>query len=77
MGARLEAAPDPDHDQDQERETDADADQPSNDELLASPLGAPDPSPRAFRLFVDDEVVLFLIEECQTAPQYEHGTRRM
>ena len=75
--ARLEAAPDPDHDQDQECETHPDADQASDQELLASPLGPPDPAPRALRFVGDDHVVLFLIEECQTAEEYEHGSRRM
>ena len=66
IGARLEAAADPDHDQDQEREADSDADQASDQELLPSPLGPPDPAPRPLRLLGDDQVVLFLIEECQT-----------
>src|SRR5262249_55890517 len=77
LGARLEATADPDHDQDQECEAHSDTDQASDQELLASPLGPPDPAPWSFRLVGDDQVVLFLIEECQTGLQYEHGPRRM
>ena len=74
MGPGLEAAADPDHDEDQERQTHPDADQASDQELLSPPLGTPDPASRSFRLISDDQVVLFLIEECQTAPQYEQGS---
>ena len=77
VGAGLEAAPEPDNDQDQERDSDADADQASDQILLAAPLRPSDPASWAFRLFGNDHVVLSLVEECQTAPQYEHGTRRM
>jgi hypothetical protein len=76
VGARLQAAPDPDHDQDQEGQADADADQAPDQELLASPLRTPDPAPWTFRLVGDDQLVLFLIEECQTGRQYERPARR-